>query len=243
MTDVTEDDLIVALDRSDRVANMDLFSALHRETGVDGFKVGMSTSLLNKALPALNSLDIRVSSVGRPAEIMVDSKLHDVPSTVAGCVAHLCDYRAKKADSPMRISRVTVHASGGERMMEAAVEAADDELDIIAVTSLTHLTAEEVESIYGHERPTDLTRSLVGMARQAGVDGIVCSPEDLAEIDVPSQLDVLTPGIRPEWYGESDDQSRSARPEKAIEAGSDRLIVGRPVYRGDPIENVRRICS
>jgi orotidine-5'-phosphate decarboxylase len=173
----------------------------------------------------------RIAEAGLP--IFLDLKLHDIPNTVAGGI---------RAIAPLGAAIVNVHASGGEAMMRAAREAAQEASPapkVIAVTILTSLDADDLTRI-GFREIEDGSMSeahvvsLAGLARTAGLDGVVCSSHDLGAIRSACGSDFLTvvPGIRPAESGVGD-QKRIATPARAVAAGADILLVGRPITRAD----------
>jgi orotidine-5'-phosphate decarboxylase len=158
--------------------------------------------------------------------LFLDLKLHDIPNTVAGAVTAL---RSLGADM------ITVHASGGRPMLEAAVGAAGD-TKILAVTLLTHLDEADLASLDLDGPGTARVRTWARLARQSGCAGAVCSPQELEVLRpaVPGPFLLVTPGIRQTGSG-LDDQRRVATPASALAAGSDLLVIGRPLTRAiDP---------
>jgi orotidine-5'-phosphate decarboxylase len=158
--------------------------------------------------------------------LFLDLKLHDIPNTVAGAVSAV---RSMGADL------VTVHAAGGRRMLDAAVDAAE-EMKILAVTLLTHIDQAELEALgFEGDGATRIGR-WAQLARQSECAGIVCSPRELEMLRpaLPAPFLLVTPGIRPAGASR-DDQRRVATPAKALAQGSDLLVVGRPLTRAsDP---------
>jgi orotidine-5'-phosphate decarboxylase len=158
------------------------------------------------------------------AGVFLDLKLHDIPHTVAGAVAAVCD---------QGVDYLTVHAAGGPAMLAAAAAAAQDRVRLLAVTLLTHLDRSALSALdLPGEAPARAER-WANLAWQAGCHGAVCSPHEVkalrAALSAPFVL--VTPGIR---LGESvadDDQARVADPRTALGAGSDVLVVGRPLTR------------
>lgn len=165
-----------------------------------------------------------------PGPVMADTKYHDIPNTVANRVAKMSSRGPKF---------ITVHASGGEEMMRAAVAAAG-ETKILAVTLLTSLNTMDCLEVYGTSEPRDVVWRLASLAKEAGVAGLVCSPAEVAELKC-LDLVLVVPGIRPEWARvEGDDQSRVATPRQAADAGADYVVVGRPITRADdPVAAVK----
>jgi orotidine-5'-phosphate decarboxylase len=214
--------LVVALDVSTGDEALQLGEALHRH--VDGFKVGLE--LLMGEGPAIVS---KVAALGAP--VFVDAKLHDIPNTVAGAASRLGSIGARW---------VTVHASGGEEMMRAAMESlaasSDGDAGILAVTVLTSLDAVTLEGVGFSRSPAEHVTALARLAVAAGVEGVVCAvPEATSVNALELDLTVVTPGIRPAG-SERADQKRVATPTEAIKAGADMLVVGRPITAAaDPV--------
>ncbi|HVS63639.1 MAG TPA: orotidine-5'-phosphate decarboxylase [Thermoanaerobaculia bacterium] len=162
------------------------------------------------------------------ASLFLDLKLHDIPNTVAGAVRSI---RARGADL------LTVHASGGPAMLEAAAEAAEGDLDLLAVTVLTHLDAEALATLDLPGPSEERVGRWTTLARAAGCAGVVCSPLEVAALRAanPAPFLFVTPGIRPAGAGR-DDQRRVASPGAALASGADLLVIGRPLTRAeDPI--------
>jgi orotidine-5'-phosphate decarboxylase len=172
----------------------------------------------------------------RGFEVFLDLKLHDIPNTVAGAVRSVSNVGA---------SLLTIHAGGGHRMMRAAADAAATAPNaprLLAVTVLTSMDAAELTAV-GVTTPPGSARlaeaqvlRLARLARTAGINGLVCSPEEVAavrQIMGPDAL-LVTPGIRPAGAGLGD-QSRVATPAQAIASGASMLVVGRPITQSpDP---------
>lgn len=166
-------------------------------------------------------------AAGTGAEVFLDFKFHDIPSTVAGAVG---------AARELGVSYLTVHAGGGRRMMEAAVEAAGDEVRVLGITVLTHLAPEDLEEMDLPGRAADRVLAWASAAQQAGCAGVVCSPLELASLRrrLGPELLLVSPGIR---FSDSadDDQRRVATPSAALRSGADLMVIGRPLTRAaDP---------
>jgi orotidine-5'-phosphate decarboxylase len=215
------DRLIVALDFPSANAAMDLVDQLQ---GVcRWFKVGMELYYA-----AGNSVVDRLRERG--FEVFLDLKLHDIPNTVAGAVRSVAGTGA---------SLLTVHAGGGEKMMRAAVQAANTPgaPKLLAVTVLTSMDAGELSAVGVSEAPATQVLRLARLARTAGIKGLVCSPQEVAAVRAAMGEDSLlvTPGIRPRASGRTDDQSRVATAADAIASGASMLVVGRPITQAaDP---------
>lgn len=158
-------------------------------------------------------------------KIFLDLKLHDIPRTVARAVASAAKHGA---------NLLTVHAGGGREMLKAAAEAAKEsgnsDLRIVAVTTLTSLNQADLIEM-GITRPlVEHTLSLGEMAISAGIDGLVCSPNEAAAFRqrIGNEPILVTPGIRPAG-ADVGDQKRIATPEMAVKAGASYLVVGRPI--------------
>ncbi|MDD4872480.1 MAG: orotidine-5'-phosphate decarboxylase [Kiritimatiellae bacterium] len=164
-------------------------------------------------------------------KIFLDLKLHDIPRTVARAV----DSAAKHG-----VNLLTVHAGGGREMLRAAAESAGEHhksnLKIVAVTTLTSLNDADLTEI-GVSRPLiDHTLALGELAVSAGIDGLVCSPNEASVFRkrLGNKPILITPGIRPAGAN-AGDQKRIATPEFAVNAGANFLVVGRPILEApDP---------
>ncbi|HNU82235.1 MAG TPA: orotidine-5'-phosphate decarboxylase [Thermoanaerobaculia bacterium] len=155
------------------------------------------------------------------ARVFLDLKLHDIPNTVAGAVG---------AARELGVSLLTLHAGGGRAMLAAAVEAARGELGLLAVTVLTHLDPEALAELALPGAIGDRALAWARLAQAAGCRGIVCSAQELGVLRpaLPPPFLLVTPGIRPPAAA-AGDQRRVATPETALAAGSDLLVVGRPL--------------
>ncbi len=180
----------------------------------------------------------RVAESGVP--IFLDLKLHDIPNTVAEGLRSLLRLDPRPAI-------VNVHATGGLDMMKAAADAVAGQCKLIAVTILTNLSNDDIWAA-GFETARNTeghVRSLAALARSAGLDGVVCSPHDLAGIRHDLGRDFLTvvPGIRPADAA-MQDQKRVATPAAAIAAGADILVIGRAITgAADPARAARDILA
>jgi orotidine-5'-phosphate decarboxylase len=163
-------------------------------------------------------------------EIFLDLKFHDIPNTVAG---------ACRAAAELGVWMTTVHASGGRRMLEAARESVDALARpplLIAVTLLTSLDAADLRDIAVGGKPAEQVMRLALLAHECGLDGVVCSPQELGTLAgaVPDAFLRVTPGVRPAGKDEGD-QKRVATPAQAIADGAHYLVIGRPVTQAaDP---------
>jgi orotidine-5'-phosphate decarboxylase len=156
----------------------------------------------------------------RGGKVFLDLKLHDIPETVA---------RAVSSASSLGAELLTVHTAGGFEMMRRAAEVAKGKPGILGVTVLTSLSEEDLhaDGIAGGMRDTVVRRAK--LAEKAGAAGIVCSPQEVADVRaVSGELLLVVPGVRPTGTLLGD-QKRVATPGSAIAAGADYLVVGRPI--------------
>jgi len=175
------------------------------------------------------------------ADVFLDLKFHDIPNTVAGGV---------RSAAAMGARLVTVHATGGAAMLEAAVKAAGDQnrCGILAVSILTSLTGAEVATAWGREDSLDPTAEvlrLAGLAAAAGAHGLVCSGKEARAVTdrMGPRLNVLVPGVRAAGTG-AQDQARVVTPREAAEAGARYIVLGRAVTAApDPAEAFSRISA
>ncbi len=219
--------IIVALDVGTKQRAFSLVKELEE---ADIFKVGLK--LFSAEGPALLQA---IQHFGK--RIFLDLKLHDIPNTVAGAVEMILKHG---------VHMITLHASGGKEMMSRAVAAAAQQPAkplLLAVTILTSLKDEDLKAIGMEGTVGDQVLRLAKLAKEAGVDGIVCSPREIEIIrqEIGQDFLIVTPGIRPRWAA-SDDQKRIMTPGQAIENGADYLVIGRPIIEASsPSEAFRRI--
>lgn len=225
--------VIVALDMSD------VALAARLLTRLDGlarfYKVG--SQLFTAAGPEI------VRAVrARGAEVFLDLKFHDIPTTVAGAV---------RSAATLDVAMLTVHAAGGRAMLGAAVEAAAGRdggrrAKLLAVTVLTSLSAVAAREEAGVARPLpEQVLHLARLAKAAGLDGVVASPQEVRALReaLGKSFLLVTPGIRPTWASR-DDQVRVLAPREALEAGADYLVVGRPIAAApDPRAAFERLLA
>ncbi len=218
--------LIVALDVPTAAAAATAAAKLRGHVGA--LKVG--AELFCAAGPAM----VR-EFVAAGDKIFLDLKFNDIPNTVRA---------AAREAAKLGASLFTVHANGGRKMMQAAVEGArEGALStgqphplILAVTVLTSLAAEDLAEIGLTGGPQDAAVRLAKLAQAAGADGVVASPREIAAIRKAcgGKFVIVTPGIRPSTesaHAKPDDQARIATPLAAIQAGADYLVVGRPIMQ------------
>jgi len=175
----------------------------------------------------------RVAQLGLP--IFLDLKLHDIPNTVA---------KAIEALAPLNPAILTVHAAGGRDMLSAAKSAAPANTKVVAVTLLTSLDASDLIDIGVDASPADQVVRLARLARDSGVDGIVCSGAEVAAArDAWSNGFFVVPGIRPAGADVAD-QKRVVTPAQALDDGASVLVIGRPITSApDPARAIRDIAA
>jgi orotidine-5'-phosphate decarboxylase len=175
----------------------------------------------------------RIAALGPP--VFLDLKLHDIPNTVAKSVAAL---------APLAPAILTVHATGGHEMLRAAKQAAPPATRVVAVTLLTSLDQADLGDLGMTWSPKDQVTRLARLARDAGVDGIVCSGEEVADAKAawPHGFFVV-PGIRPAG-ADIGDQKRVVTPDRALQDGASVLVIGRPITAApDPAQAIRDIAG
>ena len=174
----------------------------------------------------------------RGFNVFLDLKLHDIPNTVAGAVRS-----ATQAGAAL----LTIHATGGAAMMSAAAEAASapGSPRLLAVTVLTSMDANELTGIGIAESPVNQVLRLARLAQASGINGMVCSPEEVAILrkETGPYTLLVIPGIRPAGSA-IEDQKRIATPAQAVAHGASMLVVGRPITRAaDPAEAAQAILQ
>jgi orotidine-5'-phosphate decarboxylase len=224
-----KDQLAVALDFPSAAEALGLVDRL--EGACKWFKVGMELYYA-----AGNGLVETLR--GRGYDIFLDLKLHDIPNTVAGAVRSVTSAGA---------SLLTVHAGGGAAMMRAAVAAANvpGGPRLLAVTVLTSMDAAELSGVGVAASPADQVLRLARLAQGAGINGMVCSAEEVGALRAEMGLETMlvVPGIRPAG-SDVGDQRRVATPETAIAQGAAMLVVGRPITKAiDPGVAARAIID
>lgn len=164
----------------------------------------------------------RIVDEGLP--VFADVKFHDIPNTVAGAAREI---------AKLGVSIFNVHASGGDAMMRAAMDAAASAASrpkVIAVTVLTSFDDETLAAVGQGDEVQYQVHHLATLAHSAGLDGIVCSPHEagIVRADCPKPFLIVTPGVRPAG-GDIADQKRVLTPAEAHRAGADILVIGRPI--------------
>jgi orotidine-5'-phosphate decarboxylase len=207
--------IYVAIDTPDLARAKALAQQVHKHVG--GIKLGLEFFTAN------GQSGVReMASIGLP--IFLDLKLHDIPNTVA---------KAVQALRPLEPSILTVHAAGGRAMLEDAKAAAPTGTKVVAVTVLTSLDGDDLTAIGVGGDPHVQVERLTRLAKEAGIDGVVCSGNEVAAARKiwPDGFFVV-PGVRPAG-GEQGDQKRVMTPRKALDAGASILVIGRPITQAE----------
>jgi orotidine-5'-phosphate decarboxylase len=218
------DRLVVAVDLSSRDEILRLVDSLRGAAGV--FKIGLQAFMANGP-----SLVREIVASGE--RVFLDLKIHDIPNTAQHAVGEA---------SALGAFMTTVHAAGGDAMLRAC---ADDRVLVLAVTVLTSLDAAELGRVGLSGTPEQAAVRLAGLAKGAGLRGVVASPLEIAPIREACGRDfvILTPGIRPSG-SDAGDQRRTTTPREAVAAGADYIVVGRPITSAaDPRSAALRIAE
>ena len=218
--------IYVAIDTPDLERAKAIAAKVHNHVG--GIKLGLEFFTGNGRAGVRE-----MAAFGLP--IFLDLKLHDIPNTVA---------KAIQALRPLEPAILTVHAAGGRAMMEDAKAAAPPGTKIVAVTVLTSLDGSDLQSIGLAADPHKQVERLTELAREAGLDGVVCSGNEVAAAKAiwPDGFFVV-PGVRPADFS-AGDQKRVVTPRQALDAGASILVIGRPITQAaDPDQAARAIAA
>ncbi|HAA44848.1 MAG: orotidine 5'-phosphate decarboxylase [Halomonas sp. 54_146] len=218
----TDSPLIIALD----YPSLDAALCMADQLDPKRCRVKVGKELFTRSGPAvLEALH------GRGFEVFLDLKFHDIPNTVASAV---------QAAAEQGVWMVNVHASGGRRMMEAAIQRLSQHgltTHLIAVTVLTSMQADDLADVGIKSSLAEHVARLAQLAQHSGLHGVVCSAQESAQINALCGESFLkvTPGIRPS-FAAANDQQRIMTPSQAMQAGSTHLVIGRPVTQAtDPM--------
>jgi orotidine-5'-phosphate decarboxylase len=209
----SKDKIIVALDVPNRQSAQKLLAEL--SGSVSFYKIGLQ--LFTREGP-----DIVKAVKETGAAIFLDLKFHDIPNTVEHAVRSACE---------LDVNMLTIHLSGGAKMLRAAVAgAAGTQTQILGVTVLTSSSRDTLRETGVEATVEDQVLRLACLAIENGIHGLVASP---LEVSLLRQLfgakpTIVTPGVRPSW-AEANDQQRTLTPQAAIQAGADYLVIGRPI--------------
>ena len=222
--------LIIALDVGSSSAAQKIVAAVG--DSVLTYKVGMQ-------LYTAEGPQVVRDLVASGRRVFLDLKYHDIPNTVASAV---------REAAALRVSMLTVHASGGGKMLRAATEAArsvDPALMVLAVTVLTSLDDNDLDKLGVRGRVVDQVLRLAALAIADGCHGVVASAQEASELrsELGDEFAIVTPGVRPAGAGHGD-QVRVVTPAEAIAAGASHIVVGRPITAAaDPAGEARAILG
>ena len=217
--------IFVACDVSSQKEILDLLELIHED--ISGIKIGLQ--YITQRSPE----EIReLSKFKKP--IFYDGKFFDIKNTLVESIKSLKN---------LKVTYATVHLLNGLNTLKAANQAAKDiNLKLLGVTVLTSFSNEDLESLGFSGKLEDQVKRLVKIAMEAGLHGVICSPLEIKMIkNIAPYLKCFTPGIR--MGNIKDDQKRTMNANEAFKEGSDCLIIGRPITKGDPKENIKNILS
>ena len=217
--------IFVACDVSSQKEILNLLELIHED--ISGIKIGLQ--YITQRSPE----DIRsLSRFKKP--IFYDGKFFDIKNTLVESVKSLKD---------LNVEYATVHLLNGLDALKAANKVAqENNLNLLGVSILTSFSNEDLKSLGFKNKIEDQIKILIKIAMDANLYGVVCSPLEVKMIkEIAPNLKCFTPGIRTE--GVKDDQKRTLSANEAIKEGSDCLIIGRPITKGDPKQNMKDILS
>jgi len=222
---MTNKNIFVACDVSSQKEILDLLELIHKD--ISGIKIGLQ--YITQRSPE----EIReLSKFKKP--IFYDGKFFDIKNTLVESVKSLKN---------LNVNYATVHLLNGLDALRAANQAAQEiDLNLLGVSILTSFSDEDLENLGFNNKVEDQVKRLIKIAIEANLHGVVCSPLETKMIkEIAPNLKCFTPGIRVK--DTKDDQKRTMNANEAIKEGSDCLIIGRPITKGDPKENIKNILS
>ena len=222
---MTNKNIFVACDVSSQKEILDLLELIHKD--ISGIKIGLQ--YITQRSPE----EIReLSKFKKP--IFYDGKFFDIKNTLVESVKSLKN---------LNVNYATVHLLNGLDALRAANQAAQEiDLNLLGVSILTSFSDEDLENLGFNNKVEDQVKRLIKIAMEANLHGVICSPLETKMIkEIAPNLKCFTPGIR--MGKEKDDQKRTMNAKEAIMEGSDCLIIGRPITKGDPKENIKNILS
>lgn len=215
-----ESPVFCAIDTPDMTKATELAAKLKGQVG--GLKVGLEYFVSNgpQGYAPFKELSL---------PLFLDLKLHDIPNTVAGAIRSVLS---------LEPDFITIHTAGGPAMMKAAADAAKEAKGkrpkILGVTVLTSMDESDLASVGQDTNTAAQVERLALLAKESGLDGIVCSPAEVANLRKVLGPDfiLMVPGIRPQWAA-ANDQKRIMTPRQAMDAGATHLVIGRPITGAD----------
>jgi orotidine-5'-phosphate decarboxylase len=221
------DKIIVALDVPTTKQALALVDELRDQ--ISFFKIGLQ--LYTTAGPEL----VR-GLVSDDLKVFLDLKLHDIPNTVA---------KAVQSVGKLGVQMLTIHLSGGAKMIQAAISERFGDMLLLGVTLLTSADKQTLNEVGIIDSISEQVSRLAKLGVDAGIDGLIASPHEvkLLRRDFLEKVKIVVPGIRPRWSA-AEDQKRIMTPREALEAGADYLVIGRPIIaQPDPREAVKNILA
>ena len=222
---MTNKNIFVACDLSSQKEILDLLELIHED--ISGIKIGL------QYITQRSPKEIReLSRFKKP--IFYDGKFFDIKNTLVESVKSL---------NNLNVSYATVHLLNGLDALKAANQAAEEiNLKLLGVSVLTSFSDEDLEDLGFNNKVEDQVKKLIKIALRANLYGLIRSPLEVKMIkEIAPKLKCFTPGIR--MKDEKDDQKRTMNANEAIKEGSDCLIIGRPITKGNPKENIKNIIS
>ena len=222
---MTNKNIFVACDISGQKEILDLLELIHED--ISGIKIGLQY-ITQRSPEQIKEL----SKFKKP--IFYDGKFFDIKNTLIESVKSLRN---------LNVSYATVHLLNGLDALKAANRAAQEiNLNLLGVSVLTSFNDEDLENLGFHDKVEDQVKRLIKIAMEANLYGVICSPLEIRMIkEIAPKLKCFTPGIR--MGNTKDDQKRTMNANEAIKEGSDCLIIGRPITKGNPKENIKNILS
>jgi len=222
---MTNKNIFVACDVSNQKEILDLLELIHKD--ISGIKIGLQY-ITQRSPDEIREL----SKFKKP--IFYDGKFFDIKNTLVESVKSLKN---------LKVDYATVHLLNGLDALNAANQVAQKiNLKLLGVSVLTSFSDEDLEVLGFNNKVEDQVKKLIKIAMDADLYGVICSPLEIKMIkEIAPRLKCFTPGIRME--DTNDDQKRIMNANEAIKEGSDCLIIGRPITRGDPKKNIKRILS
>ena len=222
---MTNKNIFVACDVSSQKEILDLLELIHED--ISGIKIGLQY-ITQRSPEEIRAL----SKFKKP--IFYDGKFFDIKNTLIESVKSLKD---------LNVNYATVHLLNGLDALKAANQAAQEiNLNLLGVSVLTSFSDKDLENLGFDNKVADQVKTLIKVAMDANLHGVICSPLEVKMIkEIAPNLKCFTPGIR---MGDAkDDQKRTMNANEAIKEGSDYLIIGRPITKGNPKENMKNILS
>ena len=222
---MTNKNIFVACDVSSQKEILDLLELIHKD--ISGIKIGLQYITQRSPEEIRELLKFK-----KP--IFYDGKFFDIKNTLVESVKSL---------KSLNVTYATVHLLNGMDALKAANHAAKEiNLNLLGVSVLTSFGDEDLESLGFENKVEDQVKKLIKIAKEANLYGVICSPLEIKMIkEIAPKLKCFTPGIR--MKNVKDDQKRTMSAKEAIKEGSDCLIIGRPITKGNPKENIKNIIS